>query len=503
MAVQDFTLYDSLVRSTEIQGDRLAIVGESGQGYSYRETLTRVDALASGLQSAGMNHGDRICVLASNSAAFLELYFAASRFGAVVYPFNWRLTSEEIERLLGRAKPRALAVDTAFMDALPTAAAEIELRYQMDGTPKHGYLAFESLYSAAPEQATVDTVSADDPLAIIATAAVEAIPRGAVLTSANVLAANLQSIAALGLDQTCVHLAALPLFHVAGLGNALTTVHAGGANVIMTKFDAAEARRLIDAHGVTLLFDFPPVLASVLDEADKAGSRLPSLQMVCGLDAPETITRLHDSTDARFWTGFGQTETSGFVTVQRVADRPGSAGLPAHLTRIKLVDEYDRDVPAGGEGEILVRGPTVHAGYDAEPEVTAHTMRGGWHHTGDIGRRDEEGYLYYVRRSPEKELIKPGGENVYPAEVETVIMELDEVTGVCVFGVPDQQWGEAVMAVVETAEGSLQADQVIDHVANRIARFKKPKHVRFTSALSRGDNNAIDREAVKEEWGTP
>ena len=181
----------------------------------------------------------------------------------------------------------------------------------------------------------------------------------------------------------------------------------------------------------------------------RSGSTLPSLKYVAGLEGPEAIARLHARTSAQFWTGFGQTETSGFVTLQRVADHPGSAGKAAPLCQIRLVDEADRDVPIGTPGEILVRGPVVFQGYFDQPEVTAQTFRGGWHHTGDVGRFDTDGYLYYVQRKPEKALIKPGGENVYPAEVEAVIMELEGVTGVCVFGVPDAQWGEAIKAVVE------------------------------------------------------
>jgi len=133
--------------------------------------------------------------------------------------------------------------------------------------------------------------------------------------------------------------------------------------------------------------------------------------------------------------------------------------------------------------------------------VTAYTMRNGWHHTGDVGRFDADGYLYYVRRKPEKELIKPGGENVYPAEVETVIVQMDGVSGVCVYGIPDVKWGEAVKAVVETPAGRYTAQQVTDYVGSKIARFKRPHVVVFTDALPRTADGAVDRETVKKTWG--
>jgi long-chain acyl-CoA synthetase len=243
------------------------------------------------------------------------------------------------------------------------------------------------------------------------------------------------------------------------------------------------------------------VLASLLDAAEKAGSALPSLTHVSGLDAPQTIQRLHERTKAQFWTGFGQSETSGFVTIQRVADRPGASGRPVPAAQVRLMDDYDREAPVGTPGEIVVRGPLVFQGYFGQPDVTAYTFRNGWHHTGDVGRFDADGYLHYVKRKPEKELIKPGGENVYPAEVEAVIMQMAGVTGVCVYGIPDARWGEAVKAVVEVAAPDAHTAQAVtDFVGGRIARFKRPHVVAFCEALPRTVDGAVDRDAVKAKW---
>jgi long-chain acyl-CoA synthetase len=332
---------------------------------------------------------------------------------------------------------------------------------------------------------------------------VDIIPRGAVLTHTNCLTANLQTIACFGLTEADVHLLALPLFHIAALGTALATMHAGGANVVMTRFDARQAVQLIDTHQVTYVTSFPPVLTQLLDAAAQMGSTLTSLKYVAGLERPEAIARLHTHTSAQFWIGFGQTETSGFVTIQRVADHPGSVGKVLPLCRVRLVDEADRDVPVGTPGEILVRGPMVFQGYFGQPEITAQTFRGGWHHTGDVGRFDTDGYLHYVQRKPEKALIKPGGENVYPAEVEAIIMELDGVTGVCVFGVPDAQWGEAIKAVLEIpATHDLTAAAVSEYVGSRIARYKRPRWVEFTTSLPRNAVGMVDRDAVQSRWST-
>ena len=504
MSPHAFTVYDMIARGAAVHGDAPAVIhGERAR--SFHELRRRVDALAGGLAGLGLARGDRICILAQNDPAYLELYGACARQGIVAYPINWRLTADEVERVVERAAPRMFVADAASLGAVagwPERKTAVPHWYQLGDPLGPGFTSFAALYrdGAPPPPAEV---AADDVFAVISTAAVDVVPRGAALTHANILTASLVAMAAFGYTPADRYLVALPLFHITALGTTLAHLHAGAASVVVSRFDPEEAVRLIDRHRVTHLSDFPPVLSTLLDAAEKAGSRLPSLRDVAGLDAPPTIQRLHEQTGAAFWTGFGQSETSGFVTIQRVKDRPGSAGRPLAPARVRLVDDYDREVPVETPGEIVVRGPLVFQGYFGQPDVTAYTFRSGWHHTGDVGRFDADGYLYYVRRKPEKELIKPGGENVYPAEVETVIMRMDGVTGVCVYGVPDVKWGEAVKAVVEVeAVGRYAAHEVRDFVGGRIARFKRPHVVVFTDALPRGAEGAVDREAVKAHWGS-
>jgi acyl-CoA synthetase (AMP-forming)/AMP-acid ligase II len=503
MPMQDFTLYDMLQRNAAVFPNRPAVIYDN-ECLTFHAFLRRVDALATGLAELSIATGDRVCILAQNSLGYLELYGACARLGLVAYPINWRLTAEEISRIVERADPRLMLIDDAALPLVaewPTTKPSTPYWYKFGTDPAADFTLFSNLYlplgaSNPPE------VQPDDPFAVISTAAVDVIPRGAVLTHANLLASNLQTIACMGLSETDCNLLALPLFHVAALHSALAIMHAGGTNVIMSRFDADQAVHLIDTHQVTYISSFAPILTNLLDAADRAGSTLSTLKHVAGLESPDAITRLHHSTSAQFWTGFGQTETTGFVTLQRVADHPGSAGKAAPLCRVKLVDDDDREVPVGTPGEIVVRGPVVFQGYFGQPDVTAYTFRGGWHHTGDIGRFDEQGYLYYVKRKPEKELIKPGGENVYPAEVESVIRQMPDVMDVCVFGVPDSQWGEAIKAVVETTDSAhLTAAQVIEFVASKIARFKRPKWVAFTTSLPKNAEGLVDREAVKATWG--
>jgi acyl-CoA synthetase (AMP-forming)/AMP-acid ligase II len=503
MAAQSLTVYDLISRGAAVHGDALAFV-QGDTEVSFREFQQRADDVAGGLHALGIGPGDRICILAQNDLGYLDLYGACARQGIIAYPINWRLSGDEVERVLERAAPKMMVVDASTLGVAgdwPGTKRTIPHWRLLGGGTASGFTPFADLYRGGAGPAPAE-VGDDDIFAVISTAAVDVIPRGAALTHANVVAADLTIMGCTGLSAADRYLAALPLFHITALGWTLATFHAGGATVVMSRYDPEEAVRLIDRHRVSYLSDFPPVLSTLLDAAEKAGSRLPSLHHVSGLDAPQTIQRLHEQTGAKFWTGFGQSETTGFVSVVRVVDKPGSAGRPVPAVQVKVVDDYDRDVPPGTPGEIVVRGPLVFRGYYDQPDVTAYTFRGGWHHTGDIGRFDADGYLYYVKRKPEKELIKPGGENVYPAEVETVIMQMAGVTGVCVYGIPDERWGEAIKAVVEVKTGGPSTAQSVgDFVASKIARFKRPHVVAFTEALPRGAEGAVDRDAVKAKWG--
>jgi acyl-CoA synthetase (AMP-forming)/AMP-acid ligase II len=503
MGAQAFTVYDMLARGADLYRDAPALI-QGPRQWSFPELFERADSLASGLAELGLSRGDRICILAQNDVAYVDLYGACARQGIIAYPINWRLTAPEVERVLERATPKMMVADASTLPVVgdwPRTQRTVAHWYQLGDAPAPGFTALSGLYRAGSLAPAAD-VGGDDPFAVISTAAVDVIPRGAVLTHANLLTASLVGIASLGLTDVDRYLLALPMFHITALGNLLAHMHAGGASVLVARYDAEEAVRLIDAHRITHVSDFPPVLVNLLDAAQKLGSKLASLRHVSGLDAPPTIQRLHEETQAEFWTGFGQSETSGFVSIQRVRDKPGAAGKPIPVCRVRLVDDYDRDVPTGTPGEIVVRGPVVFQGYFGQPDVTAYTLRNGWHHTGDVGRVDADGWLYYVRRKPEKELIKSGGENVYPAEVESVIVQMNGVTGACVYGVPDVKWGEAVKAVVEVRPADrYTAQQIGEFVTSKIARFKRPSRVAFTEALPRTADGGVDRDAVKARWG--
>jgi len=504
MNPQNFTIYDLISRNAAIYPGREAIVFKDVR-LNYSQYKKTCDQVAAGLVREGIGRGDRLGIVAHNCDEFMVLYGAAAKIGAILLPVNWRFQQDELEYVLQDGLPKIIFAGPDYRRAVAEAARKvksIEKCFTLGGgDPSEGFRSFSELDGETGTGKDFD-ISADSGFVIIHTAAVDGRPRGALLSQANILYTNMQTMHHYGLSPQDVHICILPLFHIAGLATTMAIMHAGAKNVIVERFDPELTLQLIEREKGTLFFNFAPILKMILDKYDEGSYDLSSLRCVAGLDHPDTIRRfIKTAPQVRYFTGFGQTEVLG-VTGGPFEERPGSAGLPSPLARVALFDDYDREVPVGTPGEICVRSPGVFLGYWGREEDTAYTFRNGWHHTGDIGRFDEDGYLWYVKRKAQKELIKPGGENVYPAEVEKAILEQGDVAEVSVIGVADVQWGEAIKAVCVLKPGrSVDPRALIDFVASKIARYKKPKHVVFVDSLPKTKEGEIDRDQVKKNHG--
>jgi len=504
MGLYDFTFFDLINRNAGCVGNRPAwFEADDQRSMTFSQVKTEVEKLAGGLQKLGLQKGDRIGILGKNSLEYFLVYGAAAALGAIVLPVNWRLSAEEVCFNLSDCTPKLLFVDQEFqglIDDNRNKLTSVEHCYNLMGGDG-GFKAFDTLMGNPEEVVPVD-VASDDGFVIIHTAAVAGNPRGALLSHGNVLCADIHWHYCFGMTPADVHLNFLPMFHVGGLFMVTNSFHAGALNINMSKFDAAKAVSLIQEKKVSVLFDFSPILSSILEEAENSGTDISSLKSVAGLDTPETIEAYQDKTGGTFYSMYGQTETSCVATYGRYNDRPGSAGRAILLADVQLVDDYDNPVAQGETGEIVMKGPMVFKGYWNLPEDNAYTFRNGWHHTGDLGRFDEEGYLFYAGRKAEKELIKPGGENVYPAEVEKVILAHPDVEKTVVFGVPDPKWKEGIKAVCQIESGkTLEAKDLIGFVGERIASFKKPQYVEFVDEIPALEDGSPDRAAVKEMYG--
>jgi len=504
MALHDYTFYDLINRNAVCFKNRLSwLEADDQRSLTFSEMKQHVERLAAGLQQTGIQKGERIGVLGKNSLEYFLLYGAAAAIGAIILPINWRLSAEEVIFNLNDGTPKLLFVDPEYQTMIASAKDRLPSvqRYFNLKPPGGQFDDFNDLLISSAGFRPAE-VSDEDGLVIIHTAAVAGRPRGALLSHRNFISANVHLNLLMHLSPSDVHLNLLPLFHVGGLFMASMAYHTGAVNLNMSKFDAAQAVELIADKKVTVTFDFSPILGSILEQQAKTGKDIGSLRHVIGLEAADTIEKYQKLTGGTFYVMYGQTETSAIATFGRYNDRPGSAGRTIPLADVKLVDDNDRVVPSGEVGEIAVKGPMVFSGYWNLPEDTTQAFRGGWHHTGDLGRFDEDGFLFYAGRKPEKELIKPGGENVYPAEVEKAILEHPAVEMTVVFGVPDPKWKEGIKAVCKLKAGQKLADRdLIKFVGERIASFKKPQYVEFVAEMPFLTSGLPDRAKIKEKYG--
>ena len=501
MRVRSFTIYDLYKRNGKLFKKQIAIQSEN-QKTTYGELLDQANRVAGWLNGKGIRKGDRIAILAKNDPQFFPLMGGIAASGAIMVPINFRLSAEEIGYNLTNTQPVMIVVDPDFekmiLDLRSTCPWLRE--FVTFGPPRGIYISFDSLLKSQPAEPV--ELDGDDPFIVMHTAAVQGKPRGAVISHHNLIFCTIQNIAIMGLTREESYLNILPLFHIAGMFGSLVMMHVGGRNVMIPKFDPKAAGKMIDQEKITLIGEFPPILLQLLDEQAKGEFTLSTLKNILGIDMQETIKRFENLGHGQFWLVYGQTETMGLTSVCSNREKAGCAGKAGPLVDIKIIDEFDHEVEAGKVGEILIRGPLVFHGYWGEEDLSKHTFRDQWHHTGDAGRMDEEGYLWFAGRKAEKELIKPGGENVYPIEVEKVILEHPSVQEVSVIGVPDPKFGEGVKAICVLKSGAkLTEQELIDFVGGRIARYKKPGYVNFVESLPKRQDGSIDRAKVKEMYG--
>ena len=502
MELRSFTIYDIFKRNAKIYKTETALLMEDGRRITFGELFEQVNIVAGWLKGKGVVKGDRIAVLTKNCPEFFTLMGSIAAVGAIMVPINFRFTGDEIGYNLTNTRPVMLFFDPDFekmisgLQSLCPSLKELVIL----GPPGGNFTPYELLLNGQPGNAI--PITDDDPYVIIHTAAIQGKPRGAIISHRNLIACTIQVIGVMGLTPRDAYLNILPLFHIAGLVASLTMFHAGGKNVMISKFDPKSAVKIIEQERVTFIGDFPPILAQLLDAHAAGEFRLSPLKHVLGVELPETVKRFESLGYGQFWLAYGQTETMGLTSICLNSERPGAAGKAGPLVDLKIVDEFDHEVDAGRPGEIVIRGPLVFQGYWNEEELTKHTFREGWHHTGDMGRIDEDGYLWFVGRKAEKDLIKTGGENVYPIEVEKVILEHPGIYEVSVIGVPDPKFGEGIKAVcVLKPTVKLSVQELIDFVATKIARYKKPGYVSFVDSLPKKEDGSIDRVKVKELYG--
>jgi fatty-acyl-CoA synthase len=501
-------------RNAEVAPDKvayvLADVDGSREAVTYGELDERANRFASALHDRGVHRGDRIAVLMLNNAAWPVVFFGALKLGAVVVPVNARYRVDEAASMLGACRPTVLVLEPEygeFVPALRERVPSIRLWFSVGERVARGTEAFADLLASGRPQQPGYAVAEDDPHVIFYTSGTTGAPKGAILTHRAYYLQTVQPImSARGTGADDVGLCMFPFFHMSGWANGLPYWRARATVVIARRAAPELLVRCIEEEQVTQFYAIPETFRAMCALDDLADHDLSSLldlnsgtsamsredvELVCerfGVDG----VRVH----------YGASE-SGPCTVLPAAQsrlRPSSIGKPQPDVDVKLVDADGAVVAPGEVGEIAVRSDYLMSGYFEAPEETARALRDGWYHTGDLAAEDDEGYLFVCGRL--KEVIRSGGESIFPQELERTIVELDGVAECAVVGVADPDWGEAALAavVLDTGGGaSVDADAVVEHCARRLATYKKPRHVMFVDELPKaGATQKVQKSLVRQ-----
>ena len=479
-----------------IVGDHTITFGELDQ---------RSNRVAQALAAAGVGFGDRVAFVERNGAEFFDVVFGLAKLGAVAVPVNWRLAAPEMRQIIDDAGATLVIVGADFAGHLEAVedglAAGVVVIGEHDRWPS-----FDSWVAGHPARDPGVVTGPDDLVFLMYTSGTTGAPKGVMLSNANYRCKCAGVAGPWRMDADAVTLAVMPLFHMAGSGWALAGLWHGGAVVVLRDVDPAAILDSVARHGVTNLLLVPAVIARLLERDDPALPDFADLRIVVYGASPisdDVLLRGIDRFGSVFAQVYGMTETTGSVTqldgADHVAHLLRSCGKPYPWVQIRIVGPDGTDVAPGAVGEVWTRSAQNMLGYWNNPDATAATLHpDGWLRTGDAGYLDD-GYLYLHDRL--KDMIVSGGENVYPAEVENVLMTQPGVADAAVIGVPDERWGEAVKAVIVASPGAeLSAEDVIAYARTRLGGFKLPKSVDFVAALPRNPSGKLLKRELREPY---
>lgn len=499
-------------RNAELHPDQYALIG-LGKRWTWGQLYERVNSLAQGLLDLGLRKGDMVGILLNNCLEWIELTFAINQIGAVWLPMNYRLSSNEFNYILNHAEAKAVFSEPDYIPLI-TAIPENELptvKYRVNvdaNTTVPGWSSYHEMVDknmgARPGHVEVEL---DDLHRLMYTSGTTALPKGVMLTYGNLYWKNMAHVLYLGLSPANKTLVVAPLYHVGGMdAPATSTLYAGGTLVILKRFDVIEILKNIEKERVTDTMLTPAMCIMAFNEPTFKNYDVSSIKFIIdgGEKMPEHLIRKFKEKFPGAWfaDAYGMTETLScdtFLAKDKMLSKLGSVGRPSPHVDIRILDDDDNEVPRGQLGEVCMKGPKVTKGYWKDPETTAATIKNGWLHSGDIGKMDEDGYVYIEDRK--KDMIISGGENIASPEVEKVIYELPEVLECAVVGIPHPKWLETPMAYIVLKEGAtLTPEAIQSHVAKKLAKFKVPKIYEFISKLPRNPSGKVLKRELRANY---
>lgn len=504
---------DWLYRRAVLSPGKTALIDaiDGDRPITYAQWNKRVNRLATFLYEAlGVRKGDGVSIYSTNRLEYLDTLFACNKLGSILHVNNWRLKPLELQPLIEEVAPRVLIYSREFAPQIETLRPNlpsIEHFVALDEPARAEDISWASEREKwSPEQPPPVELEWEDPWIICYTGGTTGLPKGAVLNYRSVTANAVNTIIGWGLRPDDVVPEYMPFFHTGGL-NCVTTplVYLGGTNIVCARFDVEQLFEHIEKHRVTFFFGVPAMLLMIIqhprwNDLDLSGVRL---VMCGGGHCPAVVYEAFRDKGVPFKEGYGLTEAGPnnfWLPAEHTGIKIGSVGRPLFHVDVKLVGEKGNEVGPGEVGHLLIRGPHVFGGYWNRPEATAQTIVDGWLHTGDLAYRDEDGDYYIVGRL--KDMIKSGGENIYPAEVESVIHSHPAVAEAALIPVPDPKWGEAGRAVVVLKPGEeLSQEELISWLRERMAHYKVPKSVVFVAGLPKTGAGKVDKQRLLALYG--
>ena len=488
----------------------------AGRRFTFAELNARSNRTARALAGLGISKGDRIGLLLMNGPEFIESFFGIAKIGGVVVPLNWRLVAAELAFILKDSGCRALIYGEEFAEVVADLyadgdATDIERWIQVgkDESRADFALGYDKLQSEASDAEPEVTAGDDDMLYILYTSGTTGLPKGVVHTHETAMWAVLTIAATAEMRFKDRYLLCLPLFHVGALTPLTGNIYAGVTCVVMRAFDPVAAWNLIRDEQITNALAVPAMLNFMHHAYQAAGGKIEIPErlrwIMCGAaPVPVTLIETYADLGIEIHQVYGLTESCGpacLLGPDEALAKAGSTGKAFFHTEVRVVNEQGRDVEVGEPGEVWIRGPHIMKGYWNRPDATAETIVDGWLHSGDVATLDKEGFVTIQDRT--KDMIISGGENVYPAEIENVILSHPKVAEAAVIGQPSERWGESPLAVVVPTDDSLSAQEVLDHCQGKLARFKQPRSVEFVDEIPRNPTGKVLKRILRERFPGP
>ena len=485
----------------------------SGQRQTYAQLNERCNRVANSMRDSGLTQGDRVATLLMNGSEFVEIFFGAAKAGGVIVALNWRLVADELSFILNDSGATTLVFGTAFNEVVAElhsrgshATAVTNWVHVGDAADRPDFAAgYEDLLANASTAEPEITSSDDDLLFIMYTSGTTGLPKGVMHSHLTALWSVITGNTTADTRYGDRYLICLPLFHVGALNPMLSIIHKGGTGVIMSEFHPVKIWEVFAEERISVTLAVPAMLNFMLSTYNKEAHDISHLRWVMSGAAPVPVPliKAYEAMGIEIHQVYGLTETCGpgcLISPDDALTRAGSTGKTFFHTEVRVVDEQGEDCGPDEPGEVIISGPHVMIGYWNRPDATAEAIVDGWLRTGDVAIMDGDGFIYIQDRI--KDMIISGGENVYPAEIENVLMAMEGVADAAVIGIPSEKWGESPLAVIVRANDEVSAQDVIAHCDGKLARFKMPQAVEFTDVIPRNPTGKVLKRVLREQYET-